>query len=99
MLQSAVQRGKDVILMGDINIDLLKCNSNYVAGFMNTMHSVTFTPVITKATRFPSGNSPGSPSLLDQIWTNRLGIFTGGIILKDTTDHCPIFINIPTTTE
>ena len=58
MLLSAVLRGKKVILMGDINIDLLKCNSNYIAGFMNTMHSVTFTPVVTKATRFLPGNSP-----------------------------------------
>ena len=99
MLQSEVLRGTEVILIGDINIDLLKYNSNYIAEFINTMHSVTFTPVITKATRFPPGNSPGSPSLLDQIWTNRLGIFTGGIVLIDTTDHCPIFINVPTTTE
>ena len=99
MLQDNVLKGKQVIFVGDVNIDLLKCNSNYIAEFMDAMQAVTFTPVITKATRFPPGASAGTPSLLDQIWINRLGVFTGGIICIDTTDHCPTFLNIPVLSE
>ena len=99
MLQNAILKGKQVIYVGDVNIDLLKSNSNYIAEFMDAMQSVTFTPVITKATKFPPGALAGTPSLLDQIWIIRLGVFTGGIICIDTTDHCPTFLNIPVATE
>ena len=65
MLHKNVLNGKQVIFIGDVNVDLLKCNSNYIAEFIDMMQSVTFTPVITKATRFSPGNSHGAPSLLN----------------------------------
>ena len=95
MLQARTLKGRQVILIGDINIDLLKCDSKYIAAFVDTMQSVGFAPAITKATRFPPGDSRGSPSLLDHIWLNRLDTYIGGIIAIDNTDHCPAFIKLP----
>ena len=94
MLHSDVLRGKSVILMGDMNIDLLKQNLPHVSAFVDIMHSTTFVPAITKATRFPPAGSAIAPSLLDHIWTNRLSIFTSGIICIDNTDHCPAFMKL-----
>ena len=95
MLHSDVLKSKQVLVLGDINIDLLKSDSPGVAEFANTMQSVSFIPVITKPTRFPAGNSAIAPSLLDHIWVNRFNAFTSGIIVVDSTDHCPVFIKIP----
>ena len=95
LLQSSVLRGKSVILLGDINIDLLRTTCIGVLEFKNTMQSLSFLPVITKATRFPPGNAAGSPSLLDHIWVNTIRTFSTGILNIDITDHCLTFINFP----
>ena len=95
MLQSAAVRGKSVIVLGDMNVDLLKYNSPHVVAFRDTMQSYSFFPIITKATRFPPPSSLAPPSLLDHIWTNRLGVCTSGIILLDGTDHCSVFVKLP----
>ena len=95
MLHDQVLKGKQVMLIGDINVDLLKCDSNYISAFVDTMQSVGFLPVITKATRFPPGDSHGAPSLLDHIWINRFDRYVAGIISIDNTDHCPAFIKFP----
>ena len=42
------------------------------------------------ATRFPSNSQ--IPSLLDQIWCNRISNFQSGVVLTDFSDHCPNFI-------
>ena len=62
---------------------------------MDTMQSYSFLPIIPKATRFPPPSSLALPSLLDHIWTNRLGVCTSGIILLEGTDHCPVFVKLP----
>ena len=79
---------KPVILMGDLNLDLLK-DSNPTMRFTNFMQSHHFLPLISKPTRIPS------LTLLDQIWFNRLNHCNSGIILSDITDHMPTFVNIP----
>ena len=95
MLHSPLLLHKSVIVLGDINIDLLKQHKQYVRDFMETMQSLSYIPRITKATRFPSVNDNCSPSLLDHIWTNTLMRFSSGIITEDMTDHCPVFIGLP----
>ena len=62
------------------------------------MQSISFTPVITKATRFPPGDSRGAPSLLNQIWLNSHK-YVAGIIAFDNTDNCPVFIKLPLTSS
>ena len=83
---------KPSIFLGDININILD-TSPQIDIFMQTMYTYHFLPIITKPTRFPSNLY--NPSLLDQIWTNRIFNYTCGIVLSDFTDHCPTFIRIP----
>ena len=50
MLESDILLEKCVIVVGDLNIDLLKHNSDAVSTFVDIMQSLHFTPVITRAT-------------------------------------------------
>ena len=82
-----------VIVTGDLNIDISKDDdsSNDVMHFVNSMCSFNFLPVITKPTRFPTGDQHGSPSILDHIWCSKLTNVESGILLYDVTDHLPTF--------
>jgi len=86
--------GGEIVLVGDFNINLLLSGSGDVDVdiFANVLHSVSFLPHITKPTRFPSGNQAGTPSLLDQIWFNRLYPCRSGIMISDISDHMPNFL-------
>ena len=95
MLNSPLLRNKPVIVLGDLNIDLLKSYKQNICNFMETMQSLSYIPLITKATRFPNTEETGTPSLLDHVWTNSLKRFSSGIIAVDLTDHCPVFLNLP----
>ena len=95
MLQSPLINNKSIIVLGDINIDLLKHYTQPVTEFINTMQTLSFIPVITKPTRFPPADSRGDPSLLDHIWINSLREYYSGVLCIDITDHCPVFVNIP----
>ena len=90
ILSSDKLQNKKCIVMGDLNIDLLLENS-VVDGFMATMRSSHYVPVITKPTRF-SSDDRHVPSLLDHIWLNYPLTYESGIILNDITDHTPTFI-------
>ena len=94
ILHSDILKGKSLVLMGDINIDLLNYGLPHVEAFSNTMQSLSFTPVITKATVFLSADSDIAPSLLDHIWINKFSSYIAGIILIDNTDHCPAFLKL-----
>ena len=85
-------RNKKCMVLGDINIDLLKEDSE-VDGFVAGMRSYHYVPIITKPTRFPPDDSQ-MPSLLDHIWLNSPVNFNSGIILNDLTDHTPIFVQL-----
>ena len=85
--------GKRAILMGDLNINLLR-PSLTTETFINCMRSFHFTPLITKATRFPT-NCGEEPSLLDHIWYNSLSTFNCGIVMIDITDHLPTYVTLP----
>ena len=87
-----VRSSKLVIITGDFNINLINENSPETQNLTTLMHSKHFLPAITKPTRFPSNSSTTSPSSLDHVWINNLVPFSSGIILFDTTDHCPNFI-------
>ena len=84
-----------MVLLGDVNVDLLKHSLPHVSMFVSTMQSMSFLPIITKATRFPPAGSLGAPSLLDHIWLNKFSSYIAGIILIDNTDHCPTFLKLP----
>ena len=95
-LQDLVQNpnilNKDVFLMGDFNIDLMKCNSqNNSQEFIETLMSASFLPLISKPTRVASQ----SATLIDNIFCNVLPLPESGIVLSDITDHYPIFAQVP----
>ena len=59
--------------------------------FINNCHSNSLIPLINK----PTCNANDNPSILDQIWSNRLYDTFNGIFLFDITDHYPIFTIVP----
>ena len=60
LLHSDKLMNKKFILAGDFNIDLLKQDDNSIANFLTNLQSLSFCTVISKPTRFPSGNQTGN---------------------------------------
>ena len=78
---------KDVFVMGDFNIDLLKHASNNSSHeFIELLLSASFLPLISKPTRV----SNHSATLPDNILCNSLPPPASLIIISDITDHYPI---------
>jgi hypothetical protein len=94
LLLSDVLKGKNVVLLGDFNINLLNQNINCISHFTNSLQCLNFLPLITKPTRFPSETLNSEPSLIDHIWTNIMEHFSSGIIPADITDHCITFMHL-----
>ena len=92
LLQNPILLNKDAYLMGDFNIDLMKCNSqNTTQEFIETLMSASFLPLISKPTRVANQ----SATLIDNIFCNILPLPESGIVLSDITDHYPIFAHVP----
>ena len=75
----------NVHIMGDMNIDLLKCNPEYET----TFYSYNFIPTVSGATH----QKPGcSPSLIDNIFVNSTqNLVNSGIFDNNVSHHSPIF--------
>ena len=88
LLVHSLLQNKHCIIMGDFNVDLLKCNDNQFShDFLVTLLSYSFVPVISKPTRL----STHSCTLIDNIFVNFDHLQTeSGIILSDISDHCPV---------
>ena len=60
----------DMYIMGDVNIDLLKCHSHQqTERYLDMIYSFDILPVITKPT-----SSTTTATLIDHIYTNTLGL-------------------------
>ena len=83
-----VERRKCYI-MGDINLDLLKWETNIaVSDLVATCHSKLFFNSITKPTRV----TDTSATLIDHIWSNdTLNNTSNGIVFTRISDHFPVF--------
>ena len=83
---------KNGIIMGDMNIDLLKFNThNKTSEYLDDIFSHGFLPVIHKPTRI----CHSSATLIDHIYTNNItsrGL--SGIITTDVADHFGIFHSV-----
>ena len=80
---------KHCIVMGDMNIDLLKFETyKKTDNYLDNIFSNGFLPVIVKPTRI----TPSSATLIDHIYTNTI-TDTGqsGIIITDVADHFGIY--------
>ena len=91
-LLSVVERERATCyLMGDMNINLMMCDTDRVAmDFLNCNCRHAFFPLINRPTRLPSA------TLIDHIYTNAYeclsgGRFTSGVLLLDLSDHLPVF--------
>ena len=102
ILQKITKENKFIYLMGDYNLDLLKCAEHeYTQEFLDTMYANNLIPTITKPTR------PKTRTLIDNIFTNNYQDNQKqerGIIYADLSDHLPIYnisknINIADNTD
>ena len=82
---------KRIYLLGDFNNLNILLDNTQIDSFISNMQSYHFIPLILKPTRFPP-NDLSSPSLLDQIWTNRINTYFSYIIMNDFTDHLPCVV-------
>ena len=80
---------KDIYIIGDMNIDLLKFSDHVKTGeYLDNIFSQGFLPLIVKPTRLTSH----SATLIDHIYTNKLEInVTSGIVVTDVSDHFGVF--------
>ena len=79
-------------IAGDINIDLLKIQSNnYVLQYHDFISSYNAYNIVTKATRLTSNTA----SLIDHFYTNNSITCSNCYIIKsDFTDHFPLAVVI-----
>ena len=83
---------KEVILLGDFNIDLIKSNSNANASeFLDVIYSSNLLPHITSPTQLTSR----SHTLIDNIFSNINEECTSGNIINTISDHLGQFLIIP----
>ena len=89
ILQKITKENKFIYIMGDYNLDFLKCSEHeYTQEFLDIMYSNNLIPTITKPTR------PKTRTLIDNIFTNNYQDNQKqerGIIYADLSDHFPIY--------
>ena len=85
---------KEVIIMGDFNIDLMKIeDDNHINEFYNIIRTNIFVPHITLPTRITST----SKTLIDNIFSNSLNFpeMISGNFTVSISGHLPQFLIIP----
>ena len=74
-------------IMGDFNIDLLACESQYTETYTDIMFDNNFYPLINKPTRVTTTRC----SAIDHVWTNITGArIRSAILTHEIADHLPI---------
>ena len=88
LLSNTLSQTKDIILVGDFNIDLLKINEHKDSNsFYNCMTSHLLIPTITRPTRI----TPTSSTLIDNIFTNLWSkVADSSVVISDLSDHFPV---------
>ena len=91
------EKNKEVILMGDFNIDLLKYETNNNSSeFLDIIYSSSLIPRLTSPTRI----SPRSKTLIDNIFTTDTYDETiAGNLMTSISDHLAQFVIFPNTTN
>ena len=84
-IEKRASSGKHIVIMGDFNIDLLKCaSSSYSHDFLTSLQSCSLVPTIDKPTRVRST----SATLIDNIFINNPDqVVVSGNIISDISDH------------
>ena len=95
IIHKLIREKVNYYIMGDFNCNLLKIDEKpNISDFVNSMHSLNSANLVNIPTRFPIGNQPGSPSILDHLWTNIPNrVKNIELIVNPISDHRPtIFI-------
>ena len=84
-------KNKHIILVGDLNIDLIKHDSDTNSqNLVNITSNHGFLQTISRPTRITDHNA----SLIDHIYTNQIhNIASSGIITLDISDHLATYTN------
>ena len=92
VIEKIHHENKYCTIMGDFNIDLLKCEMHdETQNFLNALESFLFQPQILQPTRI----TDHSATLIDNIFFNSLDHFTiSGNLISDLSDHLPNFLII-----
>ena len=86
------EKNKDIVLMGDFNVDLLKYENNtYTADFLDKIYSTSLIPQITSPTRI----TPRSKTLIDNIFTTDANEETLSGNITNLSDHLAQFLSFP----
>ena len=86
---------KKIFIVGDANIDITASDDSLYADYLNMLHSLNFSPVITEPTRYPTGNlSRNRPTTLDHIFINQIVPWKAAIFMDDISDHCGCVMRI-----
>ena len=90
--EKLISENKEVILLGDFNIDLLKCDSNKnVSDFLDIIYSTNLVPNITSPTRLTSR----SQTLIDNIFSSIINDdCIAGNLISPISDHHTQFLII-----
>ena len=92
LLHKLPSENKSVILLGDFNVDLMKCDNHLINEFLDSLSSHLFLPHITQPTRIRDS----SKTLIDSIFSNILiEITISGNLTATISDHLPQFIILP----
>lgn len=80
---------KNIFICRDFNIDLLNPNKHKITDeFINTMHSMSLIPIITRTSKITSYCA----TLIDNIFSNNIQNNTvNGLLIIDISDHLPVF--------
>ena len=78
---------KQIYIMGDFNIDLLKVDSHRPThDYLEFIYSYSLMPVIYK----PTSITETTATIIDIILTNNRNIIKSSILVTDISDHFPI---------
>ena len=93
LLDKPSKENKQVLLLGDFNIDLLNCNDHQPTNeFLDSLASNSFLQYILQPTRLTSH----SKTLIDNIFSNVISHeVISGNITATISDHLPQFLSVP----
>lgn len=86
-------QSSNVIIVGDININLLDSSSTSCLNYISSFHAFGFENLISVPTRCTADNSN---TLIDHALSNLICPPDAGVLNIDITDHYPIFIRFST---
>jgi hypothetical protein len=89
-LEHTLNENKQLNIIGDINIDLIKCETHQLTSdYLDMIYSNSCFPVITQPTRVTNYTE----TLINHIYTNVLNKpITSGICMTKISDHFPVFL-------